>query len=272
MKSMLCLTVCAFSLLAFASTAQSGGAEANGDFTFGIEGATGTVVFDSVIRGNDNSVHGQMSFTATLDVGTEVCLGESEDTCLPEPTGDTAPTSVALTAQFDCMLVTPNGNRAAMSGVITSPTDSPLFGKQTILVVEQNVEGISPSTDAFAWGVYKPKFVNLTATDYDFCPAYTAPSPEECGEEGCPPPPACNVDSGASLAWITADAERYPCTLPEGYPDVAPVCPVPDPHGSSEGISVTPALTSCDSFPPGAYPLNLIPHGGGNKVNIMLTS
>jgi hypothetical protein len=265
MKSILSLTVCALSLLAFASTAQSKSAQANGTFDFSLEGATGAIVFDA--NGDDGGVHGQMSLTATLEIGD------------PEGDGSTALTNVTVEAQFDCLLV--NDNQAAMSGVVTSSSDPGYVGQQVLLAVVDKVEDIQPPTDAFAWGVYKPKFVNLTAADYDFCPNYTPPTPEElgmCGEGEeqfpcpVPPPPTGCIngsgpgDTGATLTWITADAELYPCPLPtEENP--SPSCPV-DPSGFTAGISATPTLTACDSFPLSAYPLNLIPRGHGNKVQV----
>src|SRR5262245_11551183 len=127
MKSLLCLTVCALSLLVLASTAHSGGAEASGDFSFELGTATGQVSFTGVVK-NDGTVNGSMSFTATMEVGnpaveTSTCTGEGETRqCTSEPDGDTIPTTVALGFQLDCMLV--NGNRAAMSGTVSTPTDS----------------------------------------------------------------------------------------------------------------------------------------------------
>lgn len=266
MKNILSLTVCALSLLAFASTAQSGGAEASGDFTFAVGTATGAVQFDSVIKGNDGSIHGQMLFTATIDIGVESCTGEN---CQPEGTGNTVSSNIAVTAQFDCMVVA--GNRAVMSGQINSPTDSPFFGQQTILVAEVNVAGISPSTDAFAWGVYKPKVTNPNLplpSDYDFCPAA---DPES---EVTPP---CFFDGlvindhnvpGALLTWTATDYELCPAPSDE---NPNPPC-TPDPNAFTTGLSTIPTTTHCDSFPLSSYPLNLIPHGGGNKVSVKLTS
>ena len=56
MKNALCLATCALSVLAFAVTvpAQSSGPAANGDFEFGIEGASGAIQFDARIQ-NDGT-------------------------------------------------------------------------------------------------------------------------------------------------------------------------------------------------------------------------
>ena len=235
--------MCGLSLLAFASTTQSQGFEADGDFDFALSGATGTVVFAGSIN-NAGTVNGQMSFSATVDVAD------------PNNDGETMPLNLTVGVQFDCMVA--SGNRAAMSGVISSANVPGYTGQQALLVVEDQVEGTSPTRDAFAWGVYQPTVVNFNAADAEL---YPCPLPTEEN-----PNPICPTDPGASLTWITADADLYPCTLPEGYPEVPPVCPVPDPTGFTAGIPVTPTLISCDSFPLSSYPLNLIPQGGGNKV------
>ena len=172
MKNILCLTVSALALLAFASTAQSKTAQANGTFDFDLQGATGAVVFDA-----DSSdlgpVHGQMYFTATAVIGVEVCtlvdVEHPEIGCVSEPTGGTVPANVTLGVQFDCLVV--QDNRAAMSGQVTSPTNSPFFGQQALLIVEDHVVGVSPDHDGFAWGAYAPtpKRVNTNpVTGQDF--------------------------------------------------------------------------------------------------------
>lgn len=265
MKTILSLLVSALSLLAFASTAQSQGAEANGDFDFGLSGATGTVVFDAGIN-NAGQVNGQMTFSATVDVPDPN----------PDNVGGTVPLSVTIGLQFDCMVA--SGNRAAMSGVITSANVPEYIGQQALLVVEDEVPGSSPTRDAFAWGVYQPTVVNVNAKDYDFCPDFTPPSPEECGEGGCPPAPGCTVDSGASMTWTATDYELCPAppsTETENFP--APPCP--DPNAFTTGIPTTVSvvvddkalsLVDCGSFPLSSYPLNLIPQGGGNRVVVRI--
>ena len=244
MKSILCFTVCALSLLAFASTAQSKTAQANGTFDFDAGGATGSVVFDA--DGNDSGVTGQMTFNATVTIGT--------------PDGDATTTvDVALQAVFDCLLV--DDNEAAMSGTITSSND-PAYtvGQPVTLFVVDKVDGITPVVDAFAWGVYKPTVVNFNAADDERYPCFL---PEDYPAS----PPICEVpDPGASLTWVTADAELYPCPQPtEENP--TPSCPA-DPSGSTAGIPVTPTSVTCESFPLSAYPLTFIQRGHGNKIQV----
>ena len=244
MKSFLGLIVCAFSLLAFASTAHSNG-EANGDFDFSLSGATGTVIFAGGIN-NAGVVNGGMTFTATVDVAN------------PSGEGDPVQLDVAIGLNFDCMVV--SGNRAAMSGTITSSDVPGYVGQQALLVVADRVEGVSPPTDAFGWGVYAPRVVNFNAADDEL---YPCTLPETFPDD----PPVCpTLDPGRLRTWTSADAELYPCTLPPGYPEDPPVCPTPDPSGFTTGIPVTPTAISCDSFPLSSYPLSLIPNGGGNKV------
>ncbi len=264
MKNSLCLTVCALSLLAFASTAQSKSARVHGAFDFMLDGAMGAIVFDA--DGDDAGVHGHMSLTATLDIGN------------PEGDGSTAFTHLAVEAQFDCLLV--NDNQAAMSGVVTSANVPEYVGQQVILAVVERVDGIRQPTDAFTWSVYKPKFVNLNATDYDFCPAYTPPTREDLGCDSggpCefPRAPGCYSDGaminndnvpGASLTWTATDYELCPAPDEE---NPNPPCEA-DPNAFTAGITKLSTATGCDSFSLSAYPLNLIPRGHGNRLQVKL--
>jgi hypothetical protein len=305
MKKVLCLTVCALSLLAFASTAQSDGGDASGTFTFGLGTAAGTVNFAGHLAHKDDPASGQISFNAAIDVSDEVCwnVANVEDppryVCEPlgDYTGEGLPrnNNVALNFLIDRMVVV--DNRAAMSGTISG--DSPFAGLHTILAVE-NASG----NDGFTWGVYKtkifrndgdpePHLVSLTGLDYDFCPAYTPP--DNCGEFDCPPPPACNFDGrviddhnvlGPMLTYAASDYEL--CSYPPPTIDGNFLGPVsegnqggdphnyqcspgaPDPHVRPAGIPVeaTQIITTAESFPLFTYPMTLIPHGGGNKVSV----
>jgi hypothetical protein len=288
MKKVLCLTVCALSLLAFASTAQSdGGGSANGDFTFAVGTAAGAVQFDALMKGGNKPAEGNLLFTATIDIAGEVCMGE-ETGCLPEPTGDNyeggvTTENVTLTAQFDRMVV--DGKRASMSGQVTS--DSPWYGQQAILTVENHVAGISPPTDAFVWGVYKPKTINLTAKDYGFCPTngpnHTAEDEEFACDGLCPWNPVCNTDGfvscvgefctttwSYSLTWGTGDYELCPHNDSDETARQTPWLGTCDPRTFQTGIPVlaTQLITHADSFPLAAYPLLLIPNVGGNEITV----
>lgn len=279
MKKMLGLTVCALSLLAFASTAQSGGVEASGDFTFAVGTATGSVNFASQFKGSDQTLNGQISFNATIDVSSEECQlvevpGGGDNTILVpvcEPTGNTSPTPVTLNFVVDCMLA--SDNRAAMSGTIVG--DSPFAGQHTILAVEN-----ASQNDGFTWGVYKTKVVNTNAKDYDLCPNYTPPG--DCGEFDCPPPPTCADDTGATLTWAASDYELCPYPPPSDTENFVPTDPhnyacftgAPDPNPQPAGIPVlaTETITHCGSFPLFTYPMSPIPHGGGNKLTVKINS
>lgn len=264
MKNILGVTVCALSLLVFTSSAQSASVEASGDFDFGLDGAAGTVVFNASVN-NAGEVRGAMTFSATVDVGD------------PGGSGDPVPTNVAITAEWDCVLG--HENRAAMSGVITSSTVPEYVGQRTTLVVEKNVPGISPSTDAFAWGVYQPMDPTvharlLAAQDYEYCRSEdedTSTGETEGGGEilafGDRVVP-CDTDPGTSLTWVASDYELCPAAN-EDNPN--PTCTT-DPGAYTTGLSTTPSGVDCQSFPLSSYPLNLIPHGGGNNVNVSVDS
>ena len=283
MKNILCLTVCALSLLAFASTAQSGGGEASGIFAFNLGTATGTTNFFGQLR-KDGTVSGQVSFNATVDASDETCElvpVQSGDTVLVlvcEPNGHTQATPVELDFLIDCMVLT--GNRAAMGATIIG--DTPFAGLHTILAVES-----ASVNDGFTWGVYQTKTVNTNAKDYDRCPLADPEGQNDHTEDF----PLCGFDGlvineqnvpSFSLTYVASDYELCPYPPPSDDQNFVPPDPHnyacftgnADPNGKPAGIPVlaTHTITHCDSFPLGAYPLNLIPNGGGNKVSVKLTS
>ena len=289
MKNILCLTVCMLSLLAFASTAQSGGGEASGTFAFDLGTAAGTVNFSGELE-KDGTVSGQISFNATVDASGETCqpvnVGTEEqpvyvDVC--EPTGNDpengavmSRTSVPLNLLIDRMVIA--DNRAAMSGTIVG--DSPFAGQHTILAVES-----ASNNDLFTWGVYKTKTVNTNAKDNDFCQG--PPDPLLCENSESCPIPACFCDGievnevctpGSSQSWTATDYELCLYPPPSDTENFVPADPhnyvcftgSPDPNGKPAGIPVlaTHTITHADSFPLFTYPMTPIPHGGGNKVKI----
>src|SRR5207244_5547039 len=110
MKKGLGLLVCALTLLAFASTAQSDGGDASGTFAFNLGTAAGTVNFFGHLAHKDDPASGQISLHATIDVSDETCQqvpvqsGDNiilVDVC--EPNGNTQPTPVALDFLIDRM-------------------------------------------------------------------------------------------------------------------------------------------------------------------------
>jgi hypothetical protein len=174
MKSIACASVGALFLLTFAAAAQSG-PSANGDFQFDLEGAAGAIQFDARTDA-DGTSRGQMLFTGTVDIPSEDVDG----------TGDvgSALSNVTFQVEFDCLAV--DGNRAAMSGVITAASADGYAGQRAVLAVEDNGEGGKPpAPDTFTWGVYRS--VERTWTPVD------AEVPD---------------DIGATLTWIATDAER----------------------------------------------------------------
>jgi hypothetical protein len=287
MKKLLGFGLCALTLLAFASTAQSDGGDASGTFAFDLGTATGTVNFFGHLAHKDDPATGQISLHATIDVSGETCqpvnVGTEEnpiyvDVC--EPTGNTTPTTVALDFLIDRMVVV--DNRAAMSGAITG--DSPFNGQHTILAVE-NASG----NDGFTWGVYKTKVVNTNAKDYDFCQG--PPDPGVCeNSENCPTPScfcdgvvvcqgeSCQCNPGAALTYTATDYELCLYPPPSDTENFVPPDPhnyvcftgAPDPNGRPAGIPVlaTQTITDALSFPLFTYPMTPIPHGGGNKVTV----
>jgi len=173
MKTILSL-VSVLVLFAVSAAAQNNGSAANGDFQFALNGASGSIQFDA--RQQGTSAHGQMSFNATLDVSNEDVDGEGVST--------SAATKVSATVNFDCVRV--NGNRAAMSGIVTTSSVPAYVGARAVLAVEDNGEGINaPGLDRFTWGLYRQAARTWTPSDAE------VPG-----------------DNGAMLTWFATDFER----------------------------------------------------------------
>jgi hypothetical protein len=166
--------LCAPLLLTFAVAAQNSGPASNGDFQFALTGATGEIEYNA--RAHGSSAQGQMTFTGSSEISNEDVDG----------TGSTAPsvTNVTLTVSFDCLRI--SGNKAAMSGTISSSNVPEYLGLRALLAVEDNGEGVKqPAPDRFTWGVYRTNAVTWVPVDAE--------------DEN---------DTGATLTWFASDAER----------------------------------------------------------------
>ena len=157
-------------VLAFAAAAQNSGPASNGDFQFALEGATGAIEF------NARSGSGEMTFTGAMSISNEDVDGEG--------TTVTPVSNVEMTVSIDCLRI--QGNRAAMSGVVSSSTVPEYLGTRALLAVEDNGEGSkAPDRDKFTWGIYRS--------------APTGWIPEDAEVPG---------DTGALLTWFVTDFER----------------------------------------------------------------
>jgi hypothetical protein len=161
-------------LLTFAAAAQNSGPASNGDFQFALDGATGAIQYNARMHGS--SAQGQMTFTGAIEISNEDVDGEGSTA--------TALTNVTLTVKFDCLRI--QGNRAAMSGLVTASSYAPYVGVRALLAVEDNGEGVkAPDRDKFTWGVYR----NTT-------PSWMPSDHEVPG------------DNGAMFTWYASDFER----------------------------------------------------------------
>jgi hypothetical protein len=152
-----------------AATAESSGPSANGDFEFILDdGVARTVEFSARSQNNGNT-HGEMTFTDPV--------GTSDQT-------ETSGQPFVVKATFDCLTV--SGNKAVMSGAISSATNPALVGHRVLLVVEDSGEGVNVTEpDKLTWGVYE-------LADRTWVPS----DAEVPG------------DTGFLLNWIATDAER----------------------------------------------------------------
>jgi hypothetical protein len=98
-----------------------------------------------------------------------------------------------MQVDVDCIRV--SGNRASMSGVITSSSASGYTGLRAILAVEDGGEGSKSDPDRFTWGAYRSTAQTWT--------------PEDAEVPG---------DNGAMFTWFASDAERFDdVPVPAGY-------------------------------------------------------
>ncbi|HEX6083757.1 MAG TPA: hypothetical protein VF266_04480 [Thermoanaerobaculia bacterium] len=153
---------------AISASAQS----SNGDFSFALAGANGSIQFNAKAEGS--GAKGHVTFNATQDV--------SNDSVDDNGGPGAAATSATLQVEVDCLKV--SGNRAAMSGVVTSSNVPGYAGLRAILAVEDGGEGSKASRDAFTWGIYRNN-----------APTWTASDAEVPG------------DNGAMFSWLATDFE-----------------------------------------------------------------
>jgi hypothetical protein len=167
--------LCASLLLTAAVAGQNSGPASNGDFQFALTGATGAIQYNA--REHGSSAQGEMTFTGEIEISNEDVDGTGE----PAPP---AVTEVSLTVSFDCLRI--NGNRAAMSGTVSSSSVPEYIGLRAVLAVQDNGEGKkAEAPDRFTWGVYRTNAITWLPVD--------AEDPN---------------DTGATLTWFASDAER----------------------------------------------------------------
>jgi hypothetical protein len=163
--------LCVLLLFSFSAVADSG-PSSNGDFQFNLTGATGAIQYN--VKAEGSGARGEMTFNGAIEVSNEDVDGEGT-TVIPV-------SNVTLTVSFDCIRV--SGNRASMSGVVTSSSVPEYIGVKSVLAVEDNGEGSKTALDRFTWGVYRS-----TATTW-------FPTDEEVPG-----------DTGATLTWLATDFE-----------------------------------------------------------------
>ncbi|HEX8172664.1 MAG TPA: hypothetical protein VF824_19160 [Thermoanaerobaculia bacterium] len=166
---------CASLLFALNLAAQNSGPASNGDFQFALSGAGGSIQYNA--NGKGSSARGHMTFAGAIDVAATDVDGDGSN-------GSSA-SNVTFSVDLDCLRI--QGNRAAMSGTITSSSVAGYVGVRALLAVEDNGEGnVAPARDRFTWGMYRSVAQTWTPSDAE------VPG-----------------DSGASFTWFATDAERF---------------------------------------------------------------
>lgn len=200
MKSIVCASVFALSLLGFAAPRTATAQSAAGSLKFSLEDdLTRAVEFKAVAEG-EGAASGEMVFSGPVEIpdqdvdgtGEVLFSGKLED--------------LQINAKFDGLVVV--GNRAVMSGTVTSSNVGDYVGQRVLLAVadgyvkevpkdedppegeekpegeEQPVEEAKPQ-DTLTWGLYKEVKRDWIPTDAEL-----------------------EYDEGARLTWWATDAER----------------------------------------------------------------
>jgi len=119
-------------LLAFAAPlfAQNNGSMANGRIDYTSAGSPASIQFRA--HQHDSApVDGDIRFDGMVEISPGVFM------------------NVSLTVTLDCLTIA--GNRAALSGLITSSSEPSLVGQRSLLAVEDNGQGNNAPPDRFAW-------------------------------------------------------------------------------------------------------------------------
>lgn len=201
MKSIVCASIFALSLLSFAAPRTATAQSAAGSLKFSLEDdLTRAIEFKAAAEG-EGSAGGEMIFSGPVEIpdqdvdgtGEVIFSGKLED--------------LQLIAKFDAMVV--EGNRAVMSGTVTGSNVGDYIGQRVLLVVadgyvrevpkdeeppegeekpeegEGQTEGEVKPQDTLTWGLYKEVKRDWIPTDAEL-----------------------EYDEGARLTWWATDAER----------------------------------------------------------------
>jgi len=170
------MALVALSLVIFALPlfAQNSGPSANGSFSYTVDGGTRTLEFNARTQGS--STKGQLTFSGPADIPDQDVDGDG--------TTSAGTVSATFSVDFDCLKLT--GNRAAMSGLVTSSNVSGYNGRRIVLAVEDNGEGSKAAPDRYTWGVYVAAAGGWVPSDAEVV-----------------------GDNGAMFSWLATDSERF---------------------------------------------------------------
>lgn len=162
-------------VIALPLAAGNAGSSANGSFQFTHDGFSKSIEFNVRQHNSGGDASGEMTFTGGAQIPDQDVDGEGSS----GPGGTI--TDLQLKAKFDCLRL--NGNRAAMTGVVTESSVSAYVGKRVLLAVEDN--GEPNNVDRYSWGIYRSSEGGW--------------NPEDAEQPG---------DPGWGFTWFATDAER----------------------------------------------------------------
>ena len=176
MKSIICASIFALSLLSFTAPRPASAQSAGGSLRFVLEDdLTKSIEFNAITDGG-GSTSGEVTFSGPAEIPDQDVDG----------TGDRSFSgrleNLQIEAKFDGMLV--ERNRAVMSGTVTGSNLEDYIGQRVLLVVEDVDDGGERTQDTLTWGLYKPVERPWIPTDAEL-----------------------ENDEGARLTWWATDAE-----------------------------------------------------------------
>lgn len=176
MKSHWGSSVAALSLLVLLvpGVSYAGDPSTNGDFSFTTSEGTRTIQFNA--KQDGSGAKGNLTFSGPANIPDQDVDGDGTLTL--------GMANVTLNVAIDCLKLT--GNRAAISGIVTSSNVSAYDGRRIVLSVEDNGEGSKAGApDRYTWGSYVASAGSWIPSDAELV-----------------------FDNGASLSWLATDAER----------------------------------------------------------------
>ena len=200
MKSIVCASIFAISLLGFAAPRTASAQSAAGSLKFSLEDdLTRAIEFKAAGEG-EGAASGEMIFSGPVEIpdqdvdgtGEVIFNGKLED--------------LQINARFDGILV--EGNRAVMSGTVTGSNVGDYIGQRVLLVVADGYVREVPKDEEPPEGEEKPEGEGQTEDEVKPQDTLTWGLYKVVKRDWIPTDAELEYDEGARMTWWATDAER----------------------------------------------------------------